>query len=329
MHRHIIALLTITLTIGTTNGQAPDPRSVYDIFGQPQPHGEPIDKGFIGLYSGRTNLHFGQSMRVDLFAVNPTVDGPCIDLPLRAPLELTDAKGKPVPFRLEEIGCGGGNGLQTCWFSLWPTKDHAAGIFWKPGTYKLRVTIVIPKEQAPARKTLPGTFRSNELVFTVREPGAPLDSWDGKGKPLDFDPIFPYAPEDLFFYVSGLDDESSERLRKRAKWPKRQRSIAAAMCSPVTVPQDRKLTDVEVKKLIADLKHADPAVRVRAVRSVPPTAPTEVLAAATALLKDQYEEIAGLFPPSPTYPVADVAREALARIRLTLKKNPTPIDISK
>src|SRR5262245_632355 len=102
MRHRIIALLIVTFSIGTIDAQKPDTRSVRGVFGEPQPHGEIVDRGFIGLYSGRTNLHFGQAMRLDLFAVSPTIQGPNVDLPTPAPLKLTDAKGEPIPFRLED-----------------------------------------------------------------------------------------------------------------------------------------------------------------------------------------------------------------------------------
>ena len=319
--RHMLYLPTLVLLVGTVTAADPDPRSLWGVFGQPQPHGEPVQKGFIGLSTGRTNLHFGQPMRVDLFTVNPTDQGaPYLDLP-DAPLELTDAAGKPVPFRQEDGGSGVGNGLSRGSFTLWPTKDHTAGVYWKPGTYKLKMTVVIPNEQPPAKKILTGTFRTNELVFTVREFGAAPDTWDGKGQLRSTQEGVTVTADDMFLYVAALDDESSERLRKTTKdrlkpvaWKKTPWRVAAAQFAPVTVPQDRKLTDAEVKQLITDLKDQDAAVRIRAVRSVPPTAPVEVLAAAANLLLDQYEQGPAPFAHAPTYPLIHIAADALCRL---------------
>ncbi len=316
MFRLALAAVVWPLALVTAGAADPDPRSPPDIFGKPRPHGEPVQQGFIGLYAGRTNLAFGQPMRVELFTVNPTAQGPpSLDLP-DAPLELTDAAGKPVPFRQEDGGSGGGNGLGRGSFTLWPTKDHAVGVYWKPGTYKLKMTAVIPNEQPPAKKILTGTFRSNELVLTVREFGAAPDTWDGKGQ------LRSGTGDDIFLYVAGLDDESSERLRKQTQkggletgaWKKTPWRVAAAGFAPVTVPQDRKLTDAEVKRLIADLTDKDPAVRVRAVRSVPPTAPAEVFAAAAKLLVDPYEQGPAPFGHAPTYPLVYIAADALCRL---------------
>ena len=324
MFRTILALLALALLTGLVPAADPDPRSLKGVFGQPQSHGELIQKGFLGLYTGRTNLHFGQPMRVYLFDVSASDNGPHVNprLDWNATLELTDAAGKAVPFRREGGGSLSGNGLSRASFTLWPTNDHAAGVYWKPGTYKLRFTFVNSDEQPPAIKIIPGTFRSNELAFTVREPGIPLDTWDGKGKLRSDDEGNAVTGDDMFLYIAGLDDESSERLRKKTKkggleagaWKQTPWRVAAAEFAPVTVPQDRKLTDAEVEKLIADLKDKDPAVRVRAVRSVPPTAPAEVFAAAAKLLTDQYEQGPVPFSPSPTYPLVHIAAEALCRL---------------
>ncbi len=326
MFRPILAISALALLVGLVSAADPDPRSPPDVFGKPYPHGEPVEKGFIGLYTGRTNLGFGQPMQVELFAVNPNAQGPpYLESRSHGPLEMTDSAGKKVPFRLESGGEGSGNGFGHWSFTPWPTKDHAAGVYWKPGTYKLKMTTVIPNEQPPAKKILTGTFRTNELVFTVREPGAAPDIWDGKGKlrsNLDGNTI---TGDDTFLYAAGLDDESSERLRKTTKdwftseaWKKTSWHVSAARYAPVTVPQDRKLTDAEVKRLIADLTDKDAAVRVRAVRSVPPTAPAEVFAAAAKLLLDPYEQGpahgAASFAHSPTYPVINIAADALCRI---------------
>ncbi len=317
MFRPILAVLALVLLVGFVSAADPDPRSPPDVFGKPCPHGEPVEKGFLGLYSGRTDLFFGQPMRADLFAV-AAVSGPAVNprLDRIAAVELTDAAGKAVPFRLEEHGGGiGGDGMGNWSFTLWPTKAHAVGAFWKPGTYKLKMTVVIPNEPPAAKKVVTKTFRSNELTFTVREPGAALEKWDGKGK---LRPIpgggglgggNSLPSEDLFLYVAGLDDESSDRLRRQYGWEKAQWRLVTAPFAPVTVPQDRELTDTEAKKLIADLKDKAPDVRIRAVRSLPPTAPVEVIAAAVELLAAKYPttNLEGSEGP-PFYLVAKYAR---------------------
>jgi hypothetical protein len=106
----------------------PDPRSPPDVFGKPRPHGEVVSKAFVGLHTGRTNLHFGQPMAVELFAVPATEHGPYVHPRLtqspNVKLDLTDAAGKAVPFQTESGGTGGGPTGEWCPFTLWPTKDQ-------------------------------------------------------------------------------------------------------------------------------------------------------------------------------------------------------------
>jgi HEAT repeat protein len=322
MRRALLAISALALCGSPARAADPDPRSRPGVFGRPVPHGPVVNKAFLGLHTGRTNLFFGQPMRIEAFTVDPAVNGPHLGLPNDPPFELTDAAGKRVPFRLERHGSGSGNGGGFAQFTLWPTKAHAAGAYWKPGTYKLNLTLVIPDEQPPARRAVTGTFRANELAFTVREPGAAREKWDGPDKLRALDPLGPWASADVFLFAAGLDDESAARLLKRGvtsgfgggslggpAW-----RVGLASYGPVAVPQDRKLTEAEAKQLIADLDSKDPATRVRAVRAVPPTAPAEVIAAAAELLLDGYEETVGGFPPSPIYPITYVAQEALARL---------------
>lgn len=318
MPRTFLAILSLAAVGSFAPAADLDPRSPLDLFGKPRPHGPVVEKAFLGLYTGRTNLFFGQPMRVELFTVDPTVNGPHLHVPSDMPPELTDAAGKPVPFDLEGHGEGSVNGKGYKAFTLWPTKNHAVGTYWKPGSYKLKLSVVIPNEQPPAIKIVTGTFRSNELAFTIREPGAALEKWDGKGEMQG-------SSEEMFLYVAGLEDESSERLRKRIvgggvgglggiPWQRVEWRVAAAQFAPVTIPQDCKLTDEESKKLIADLKDKAPDVRVRAVRNVPPTAPADVIAAAAELLADKYEQPGGPFSHGPTFPVTQFAADALSRL---------------
>ena len=316
MFRHVRTLVVLALLTGSVPAADPDPRSLKDVFGKPCPHGEPVKNAFLGLYAGRTNLHFGQPMRVVLFDVAASNDGPYIHprLDQFATLELTDAAGKPVPFRREDGELGGGNGVGRTAFTLWPTKDHAAGVYWKAGTYKLRYTYETTDDPQNPKHILAGKFRANELTFTVREPGAVLDKWDGKGKLRTLD----VWTIEQSLYVAGLDDESAERLTKASGGASKATlwRVAVAEFAPVSVPQDRKLTADEVKKLTADLKDQDPAVRVRAVRSVSPTAPPEVLAAAVTLLADVYA-VSLIGPYSEggeSRPVSKAAADALVRL---------------
>ncbi len=104
-----------------------------------------MQKAFLGRDTGRTNLFFGQPMTVELFAIPSAERGPYIHPHLpQVTLALTDDKGKAVPFEIDEGG-GGGAG-EFVHFQLRPTKPHAAGGYWKPGTYKLKLTVVIPDE---------------------------------------------------------------------------------------------------------------------------------------------------------------------------------------
>jgi HEAT repeat protein len=118
----------------------------------------------------------------------------------------------------------------------------------------------------------------------------------------------------VFLYVAGLDEASSERLQKQCKWEKTPWRVAAARFAPVTVPQDRKLTADEAKKLLAGLKDEDPAARVRALVSVPPTATPEMLAATLRLLDDPYKEWAGMVDPVQVLPLSTVADGTLSRL---------------
>lgn len=315
MTRLALAAVVFPLLFAPAPAADPDPRSWKDVFGQLLPHGEPVGQAFIGLSAGRTNLAFGQPMRADLFAIAATYDGPYVHPQLvyqpNTVLELTDAAGKSVPFRMDAVGNSGGGGGEHCPFTLWPTKDHAVGIYWKPGTYKLRATVTNPDEPTNPI-TIPGTFRSNELTLTIREFGAALDTWDGKGELRKSGSRA--EADDVLLYVAGLDEASSERLREQTQREKTPWRVAAARFAPVTAPQDRKLTDDEAKQLIADLKHKEPDARIRAARSVPPTAPAEVIAAAVELLKDDYWEWAGVVDPGKFPWVSYTAADALGRL---------------
>jgi HEAT repeat protein len=312
-----LILILFAFTVGSALAADPDPRSRKGVFGQLQPHGEPIEKAFIGLYAGRTNLHFGQPMRVDLFAIAATKDGPYVHPHLtqtaNAKLELTDTAGKPVPFRMAGGAYSGGGGVESASFTLWPTPPHAAGVYWKPGQYTLRATVTNPDEPTNPI-TIPGTFKSNELAFTVGEPGAALDRWDGKGELRRVDQQTQYGTDDVFLYVAGLDEASSERLREQCGWEKTAWQVAVAGFAPVAVRQDRKLTDAEAKKLIDDLKSDDPDARIRAVRSVQPTAAVEVFSAAVELLADDYQERRAFNKAIWVKPIRVAAADALGRL---------------
>src|SRR5262249_39544341 len=148
----------------------PEFRSPKDLFGQPRAHGPIVEKAFLGIYSGRTDLYFGQPMTVELFAIPATPDGPFIHPRLhRAPnvtLELTDAAGKTVPFTIEEHGYSGSGAGEFIFFCLAPTKTHGVGWHWKPGFYTLNA-VVTNAEEPTNPETLPGTFHSNALTFVV------------------------------------------------------------------------------------------------------------------------------------------------------------------
>ena len=313
---------SVVLLVGSVSAADPDPRSPPDVFGRPRPHGEPIDKAFIGLHTGRTTLAFGQPMRVDLFAVAESATGPSVGPHLsgtkNAKLELTDAAGKAIPFVLEDGGYAGGNGLEVCPFTVWPTAANAVGVYWKPGIYKMRFTLVVPKLPPGVKRVVSGTFRSNELTFTVRDFGAALDTWDGQGTlRVGGGAVSGGYDDDVSLFLAGLDEPSVGRLRKQVEkvpFGIGVGGVEVARFAPVTMPQDRKLTEVEAKQLIADLKDKDPAVRARAVRSVPPTAPAEVFAAAAKLLVDPFEYAPAGFSPSPTYPLVYFASDALRRL---------------
>ncbi|MEO2089938.1 MAG: HEAT repeat domain-containing protein, partial [Gemmataceae bacterium] len=313
MTRHFPVLLLLT---GPALAADPDPRSWKDVFGKPRPHGEPVSQAFVGLHTGRTNLHFVQPMAVELFAVPATDNGPYVHPRLthspNVKLELIDAAGKVVPFRMEGGGSGGGPTGEWCPFTLWPTKGHAAGSHWKPGKYTLKATVTNPDEPANPN-TLPGTFKSNELAFTVREFGAALDTWNGKDQLRRAGPPGMSPGVDVLLLVAGLDEASVAKLREQD--PTAVPSpVAVAGYAPVIVPQDRKLTDEEVAKLLAGLKDDDPAKRVRALVSVPPTATPEVLAATLRLLDDPYKEWAGMVDPVQVHPLSTIAAGTLSRL---------------
>lgn len=306
----------VLLLVGSAVAADPDPRSWKDVFGKPRPHGEVVNKAFVGLHTGRTNLHFGQPMAVELFAVPATDNGPYVHPRLtqspNVKLELTDAAGKAVPFRLADGGSGGGPTGEWCPFTLWPTKDHAAGIHWKPGKYTLKATVTNPDEPANPN-TLPGTFKSNELAFTVREFGAALDTWNGKDQLRRAGPPGMSPGVDVLLFVAGLDEASVVKLREQDATAVPS-PVAVAGYAPAIVPQDRKLTDVEVAKLQADLKHDDPAKRVRAVVSVPPGAPVGVVTLVVTLLSDPYKEWQGGITPVQVALVSQAAAGALSRL---------------
>ncbi len=293
----------------------PDPRSWKDVFGQPRPHGEVVNKAFVGLHTGRTNLHFGQPMLVELFAIPAGQRGPYVHPHLtgaaNTKLDLTDAAGKAVPFKMEGGASGGGPSGESAMFTLWPTKDHAAGRHWKPGQYTLKATVTNPDEAANPN-TLPGTFKSNELAFTVREYGAALDTWNGKDQLRKAGPPGMSADVDVLLFVAGLDEASVAKLREQDATAVPS-AVWVAGYAPVLVPQDRKLTDDETKKLLAGLKDDDAAKRMRALVSVPSAPDPEVLAATIGLLDDPYKEWTGLHPVQVA-PVASAAAGTLGRL---------------
>ena len=77
MTRLLISSLVLAAFSAGANAD-PDIRSPTDLFGQPRVHGPTVEKAFLGIYSGRTDLYFGQPITVELFAIPATTEGPFI-----------------------------------------------------------------------------------------------------------------------------------------------------------------------------------------------------------------------------------------------------------
>ena len=108
-------------------------------------------------------------------------------------------------------------------------------------------------------------------------------------------------------WVSSLDPEASERLRRLQSIDAYYWWTHAAQYAPIVVPQDRPLTDAESAALIADLQHTDPWVRMLAIRSVPRGSMMEVRAALVKRVWDPYEEHSGIGCGSGPLPVLPYA----------------------
>jgi HEAT repeat protein len=323
-----LALVLALAASGSAPAADPDPRSPKDLFGNPRAHGPAVGKAFLGLYSGRTDLFFGQPMLVELFAIPASPNGPFVHPHLpSAKLALTDDRGRAVPFELDDRGYSGSGTGEYVYFRLLPTKAHTAGGYWKPGTYVLTVTIVnAPNPTNPV--TQAGTFVSNELKFVVRAADAPRDEVDparalakpaqGFGRPNDH----------FWLHAAGLSEKAQTAERERLKFGAEGWAVHTARVGPVTVPQDRALTDAEEKRLIEDLTHLkDAGARTRGARSVPPGASKEVLAALLPRLADEYWESFGGFESGPVYPVRGVAGESLVRLGPAVA--PTLVDAAR
>jgi|GEM_PF-5398997 HEAT repeat protein len=303
MTRTLLAL--VALAAGTSVRAAdPDPRSPNDVFGKPCAHGPLVNKAFIGIYSGRTELYFGQPIVIDLFALAATKDGPYVNPHIAdAKLKFVDDKGNAVPFELDDRGYSGGNGIECNYFRLCPTKAHAVGGFWKTGTYTLTATIVNAPNPAHAHR-LAGTFTSNELKFVVRAADAPREK-AGPELPFGFGAPRAGVSGDHYWLVAA---------GRATKDPSESTAVHTARVGPVLVPQDRPLTAADEKQLVADLADARAGVRARAVRGVPRGASKEVLAALFPRLGDEYCETVHAFDQITVYPVREIARETLARL---------------
>lgn len=314
MTRTLLALLALAL-FGSARADDPDPRSLPDVFGKPRAHGPLVEKAFLGLYSGRTDLYFGQPIVVELFGIPATKEGPYVR-PFRynAKLTLTDAQGIAVPFELEERGYGGSSSGEVSYFRFLPTKAHSVGGFWKPGTYTLRATVTnAPNPTNPV--TLAGAFTSNELKFVIRAADAPRDELDPKRQLALSNARFGGGPSDHFWlHAAGLSAKAQDAERERLKLSAESWAVHVARLGPVTVPQDRALTAAEEKQLIADLSAEAPGVRARAARSVPRGASKEVFAALLPRLGDSFVERIGGRVQVAEFPVRDIAAETLVRL---------------
>lgn len=315
MARTLLALLALA-ALGVARADDPDPRSLHDVFGKPRAHGPLVSKAFLGLYSGRTDLYFGQPIVVELFGVPATPNGPYVrPFKYNAKLALADATGAAVPFEYDERGYGGSGRGEVSYFRLLPTKAHSAGGFWKPGTYTLRATVT--NEPNPTNPvTLAGTFTANELKFAIRAADAPREDLDEKRK-LVFEQrgIGWGGPSDHFWlHAAGLSDKAQTAERERLKLSADSWGVHTARFGPVTVPQDRPLTATEEKQLIADLGDKDAGVRARAARGVPRGASKEVLAALLVRFTDGFGESSGGIHPVPVYPVRTIAGETFVRL---------------
>lgn len=315
MTRTLLALLALA-AFGIARADDPDPRSPHDAFGAPRAHGPLVSKAFLGLYSGRTELYFGQPIVVELFGIPATQNGPYVR-PFRpgAKLALTDDTGTAVPYEYDERGYSGSTSGEFSYFRLLPTKAHSVGGFWKPGTYTLRATVTNPPNPTDP-VTLAGTFTANELKFVIRAADAPREDLDEKRKLVYEQRGFAWGgPSDHFWlHASGLSDKAQAAERERLKMSADSWAVHTARLGPVAVPQDRALTAAEEKQLIADLGAEAPGVRARAARGVPRGASKEVLAALLARFDDRFSESSGGVHPVPVYPVRTIAGETLARL---------------
>lgn len=314
MTRTLFALLALA-PFDVARAADPDPRSLPDVFGKPRPHGPLVSKAFLGLYSGRTDLYFGQPIVVELFGIPATPNGPYVR-PFRynAKLTLTDAQGTAVPFELEERGYGGSSSGEVSYFRFLPTKAHSVGGFWKPGTYVLRATVTnAPNPTNPV--TLAGTFTSNELKFVIRAADAPREEADAKRQLALSNTRFGGGPSDHFWlHAAGLSAKAQDAERERLKMSADAWAVHVARLGPVLVPQDRALTAAEEKQLIADLGSDAAGVRARAALSVPRGTSKEVLAALFVRLGDEFSESSRGFDPVPVYPVRGIAYDTFARL---------------
>ncbi len=167
------ALLVCILAVGLAD-------SKHDIFGRPRPHGPEVNGAWVGLYTGRTRLLFGQPLVIEPFSQT----GVGVGLPFRGrrsfhpvTLRVTDAGGRPVAYTLEPIHISSvTNGR------LLPDPAHAVGgRFWKPGTYRVRLTVDWSAD--PGQPNFPaGRRETNELTVTVAEPGAAADDFGPTGE---------------------------------------------------------------------------------------------------------------------------------------------------
>jgi HEAT repeat protein len=318
--------------------------------------GIPAQGAKLGLTAAKF-LRMGQPFEFVVRSVPRSVKGPNLVKPRPESfrpltLELTDARGHAIPFRLQDpIGTG---------FSgrLWPKESHARGRYWKPGIYYLRAVLELvgdPLHPLPA-----GTkVVSNTVRVEIAEPDAPVPS------PLR-------DPEERKRILAWIEDLDSPAMEKRdaAEKALKERAVVAlplienAMRTAAIQPFKRLLRlhtaavteareayprgpylasleeetwkivenqlgelaltsrverachmpilTVSEKELVKMLDNAQPDVRVRAIRSLPRTTNKSTLQRLLKCLDDPYFELRGFPNQFPVFPITYEAQEAIA-----------------
>ncbi|MHC4718048.1 MAG: HEAT repeat domain-containing protein, partial [Planctomycetota bacterium] len=115
-------------------------------------------------------------------------------------------------------------------------------------------------------------------------------------------------------FLGQLSDVSWELVREFAADTTYQLlRIKAARYAPLALAEMSKPTEAQVARVLAGLKHQDPAVRIVAVRSITQTSDPRILRGLMQRLSDPYTYLllSGPGEPVPRYPVVEEAAAAL------------------